>query len=205
MSPTLDVVCRLFGVSLTGPFPVHIPLSRSKLTRIFNEAALFKGAEIGVWQGEFAASLCHLMPRLDLLCVDPWACYAEYQEQKNDQARLEEAYQQALQRLRPYRHVTIARKTSLEAAKDVPYQSLDWVYIDANHRRPFIDQDLVAWSRRVRPGGIVAGHDYREHYKKPKPFIEVKAAVDAYVARHDIRPWFILSGDKSPSFFWVQP
>ncbi len=203
MTDTLAHVAATFGVPIPcGPGPVAIPAGRSDLPRLFNSAALFKGAEIGVWQGQYAEKLCQAMPRLDLLAVDPWEVYPEYREQKNDVGRMEDAYKQAKARLAPYPNAWICRKPSEEAADLVPYKSLDFVYIDANHRRPFIDRDLVAWSRRVRPGGVVAGHDYREH--DDKPWIEVRAAVDEFTTRHDIRPWFLLTGDKSPSFFWVQ-
>lgn len=199
--PALALVAEIFGAPIDAPGPVSIPASRNDLAQLFSAASLFKGAEIGVWQGRFSEKICRAMPRLDLLCVDPWAASEDYKEQKNDQARLEAAYQETRTRLAPFK-ATICRARSSDAADLVPYKSLDWVYIDANHRRPYIDQDLVAWSRRVRPGGIVAGHDYRP--QADKPWIEVKPAVDAFTQRHDIRPWFLLIGDKSPSFFWVQ-
>jgi len=173
---------------------------RADLCQVFADLGFCDGAEVGVWTGQFSKKLCKAIPGLDLLCVDPWCAYDEYREEKNNAERLEAAYREALVRLAPYR-CTIWRTTSLEAASRVPDRSLDFVYIDGNHRRPFVDQDLEAWAPKVRIGGIVAGHDYSE--RAHEPFIEVKAAVDAFVRKHAIDPWFVLAGDKAPSFYWV--
>ena len=36
----------------------------------------------------------------------------------------------------------------------------DLLYIDGDHQRPGIDQDIEIWTRHVRPGGYLAFHDY---------------------------------------------
>jgi len=45
-------------------------------------------------------------------------------------------------------------------AKWVPDGSLDWVYIDADHRLKGIRADLKAWGPKVKSGGWIMGHDY---------------------------------------------
>lgn len=200
MTAMLGLIASVFQVSFNGDAQVRIDASRRTLPKLLNAAGLSKGAEIGVWEGSFAEHLCKHTRRLDLLCVDPWAVDDEYHEVKNDRGRLEAAYASAKQRLQRF-GCTLCRKSSMEAAKLVPYRSLDFVYIDANHRRSFVLEDLAEWSRRVRVGGIVAGHDYKDYANKP--FIEVKAAVDDFTRAHGIAPLFVLGADKSPSFFWV--
>ena len=37
---------------------------------------------------------------------------------------------------------------------------LDSVYIDADHCYPAVRADIAAWLPKVRPGGIIAGHDF---------------------------------------------
>lgn len=37
---------------------------------------------------------------------------------------------------------------------------IDLVYIDGDHRYEHVRHDILAWSEHVRPGGIIAGHDY---------------------------------------------
>lgn len=182
--------------------PIKSPLkSRLDLCRLFAEKGYKRGAEIGVWQGAFSERICQANPGVSLLCVDPWKTYADYNEKKNNQTRLNEAYLVAQQRLAPY-GCELMKATSLKAASMVPDGSLDFVYIDGNHRRPFIDQDLAAWSPKVRSGGIVSGHDYR--LNDSKSWIEVKPAVDEFTKAHGITEWFVIYGDKSPSYYWVK-
>lgn len=176
---------------------------RADLCRLFAERGYQRGAEIGVWAGEFSEAICLAVPGVQLLCVDPWRAYKTYNEKKNNQARLDGAYEDAKTRLHPY-HCTFKRMTSLEAADSVRDGWLDFVYIDGNHQEPFISQDLAAWAPKVRSGGIVAGHDY--HAAPKKPFLQqVKPAVDAFTKAREIAPWYVLAGDKAPSYFWVVP
>jgi len=161
-----------------------------------------RGAEIGVWAGEFSEMLCRMVPGLHLTCVDPWMAYDDYREKKNDQPRLEAAYQATRARLKRMPH-EILRMTSFQAAALVPDGSLDFVYIDGNHAEQFVRADLERWSPKVRQGGIVAGHDYE--LKPTHAHVEVKAAVDAFMRDHRIENGYVLTKDKAPSFYWVKP
>lgn len=192
----------LAGAGLTGSeYPVVTrQATRADLARLFGSMAYQRGAEIGVWAGDFSEVLCQAVPRLSLLCVDPWREYKMYNERKNNQRRMDVAYAQTAERLKPF-NATLLRMTSLEAAAQVPDASLDFVYIDGNHQEPFISQDLAAWAPKIRPGGILAGHDY--HFNPKKPFLQqVKPAVDAFTQAHQIAPWYVLAAEKAPSYFW---
>ena len=50
--------------------------------------------------------------------------------------------------------------TSTEAAKKMENQSLDFAYIDARHDYCGVKDDLEAYWPLIKPGGIMAGHDY---------------------------------------------
>lgn len=53
----------------------------------------------------------------------------------------------------------IRETQSVEAASTVPDHSCALVFIDADHRYDAVRADIRAWIRKVRPGGILAGHD----------------------------------------------
>lgn len=38
--------------------------------------------------------------------------------------------------------------------------SIDYLFVDAGHLYDEVKADLAAWVRKVKPGGIAAGHDY---------------------------------------------
>ena len=171
-----------------------------KQLRVWWEVLKVKtGAEIGVWEGAFSRTICETTGAF-LYAIDPWLVQPDYAEAKNDQGRLDQALRRAKSALVRYPH-QIVKATSLDAAKKFADRSLDFVYIDANHMREFVLQDLAAWIPKVKIGGIISGHDYR--IKSPKPFIQVPEAIDAYTSEHAISPWFVFAADKSPSWAWV--
>jgi hypothetical protein len=197
---TLQAVAAFFGVPSSGA-PVMVPNhGRGSLPSLFDTLGYRVGAEVGVWEGAFSERICHGMPGVELTCVDPWEPYSEYRERKNDRQRLDAAYQSTVARLKPF-GCHVWRMTSLDAAECVPDRSLDFLYLDANHARAFVSQDLEAWMPKIRSGGILAGHDYVSNAKKP--WIEVKPAVEAFTSKRGIWPWFVLAADKSPSFLWI--
>jgi hypothetical protein len=105
--------------------------------------------------------------------------------------------EEAKQRLAPY-NVTFVRANSMDAVRDVPDESLDFVFIDANHTFDYVMQDIIEWSKKVRPGGMVSGHDYFRCRN-----FGVVPAVDVYTREHLIHQWFITDEHK-PSYFWLK-
>jgi hypothetical protein len=73
------------------------------------------------------------------------------------------------------------RATSEKAILKFPDNSLDFVYIDGDHSYDAVLLDIILWHRKVKDGGILAGHDYQETRKHG-----VKKAVDDYVKYHNI-------------------
>lgn len=198
---TLAVLASMFGVALTGTSPIVSMRSRTDLPQVFAALGYRTGVEIGTWQGAYAEALCQGIPGLRLRCVDPWVSYKVYNDKKNNQARLDAAYRDTCRRLKPYACL-IDRRTSMDAVRDVADGSVDFVYIDGNHGEAFVRADLDGWTPKVRPGGILAGHDYAEP-KGTHKHLDVKVAVDRFTRERGIDPWFVLAGDPSPSFLWV--
>lgn len=198
---TLQAIQKRYGVSLDGPFPIHLKAGRSDLPALCRDLGVRRGAEVGVWKGAYSEEFCRVVDGVEWFAIDPWAPYADYREKKNDAELIGKAYNEARGRLSPY-GCQLVQASSVDAAADVPDGSLDVVYVDGNHEAPFVRQDIETWTPKLRPGGLMAGHDYRVP-PKAKPFIQVKAAVDQYVSDYAIAPWFIFAGDKTPSFLWV--
>jgi hypothetical protein len=201
------------GLKLVGR-PAEIPdSSRDDLP----EFVISRGGKVGVEVGVFEGAYTEVMARsgLTVYGVDPWLVYEDYGT-KAYQPVAEKRYQKTLRRLAPYKNVTIYRETSLEALKHFEDESLDFVYIDANHQFKFIAEDLFEWWKKVKKGGIVAGHDYA-YFKSRSPCggCQVREVVDAYALsfhanfwvlgrrkkregerRDDYRSWFFIKGDQ---------
>jgi predicted O-methyltransferase YrrM len=191
---TAEILHERFSPHSDQTSPVRIKgYTRQNLAQLFAGLGFVRGAEIGVAEGIYSEVLCQNIPNLKLLCVDLWSRYAK--KGNSDQER---CFAITQRRLAPY-PVEYIRKPSMDALADVQDGSLDFVYIDADHRFDFVMRDVIEWSKKVRPGGIVAGHDYY-HFKKSG----VVEAVDAYTFAHQIHEWFI-DDQREPSFFWVKP
>lgn len=157
-----------------------------------------QGAEIGVERGHFTKAICDYLPATKVHAVDAWAAYQGYREHVS-QDKLDGFFRETQERLHG-RNVHVWRGRSVEVASSFATGSLDFVYIDSNHTLPHVIADLTAWAPKVRPGGIIAGHDFGR-----SSVGHVREAVQAWTAAYRIRPWFVLAGDRSPSFLWVQP
>lgn len=189
-----------------GQRVIHLPIGRIGLARLFAELGFATGVEVGVERGFYSEALCQAVPGLQLTCVDAWKVYADYKDHAH-QEKLDRYCQQARARLKPY-GCKVVRKWSLEAVKGFANGSLDFVYLDANHNFRFIVDDLAEWSKKVRPGGIVAGHDYIRYSNGVD--CHVRQAVDAWCYTFGIRPQFVVTEEPdedrthTPSWFYVK-
>lgn len=52
------------------------------------------------------------------------------------------------------------KKTSMEAAKDFEDESLDLVYIDAEHDYDSVNADISTWKHKIKNNGVLSGHDW---------------------------------------------
>jgi predicted O-methyltransferase YrrM len=117
------------------------------------------GAEIGVWQGAFSRVMFRKLAELHLYMIDPYVPWSH--ESKHKQGRINGklmAAKKSTDFAGDRRKMLIM--SSEEAAPLFADESLDFVFIDANHDYEYVMQDILLWTPKVRPGGIVAGHDY---------------------------------------------
>ena len=138
---------------------------REQFGLLLNELGLTDTAlEVGTYIGEFAIPFLANWKGRRLHVVDPWLCYPEYQEDPKFLENLEEKFQIFQERTRMFAHrIQIHRMLSREAEGFFPANSLDFVYLDGNHAYEFVRQDLLQYWPKVRPGGIMAGHDFESH------------------------------------------
>lgn len=169
--------------------------NRRDLARKFAEQGFTKGVEVGVSIGHFSKILCEENPRLELKSIDPYTVvYNDSHTAKMGGLLQEQLYQQALKTLAPY-NCEIIKKTSIEAVRDFPYESIDFVYIDGSHHFDYVMVDIIEWAKRVRKGGIVSGHDYTGSRWK-----DVQIAVDTYVRMHNVKELYL--ADERGAAWW---
>lgn len=185
------------------PSPVQLTkFSRRNLSKWFRVLGYETGAEIGVAEGRHSKQMLDLNPGLHLLCVDTWAKYRG-NPRGGPQTQHDRNFAIAKRILTPF-NTEIVQAFSIDAVRDIPLESLDFVYIDGNHSFDWVMQDIIEWGKRVRRGGIISGHDF---YKfRAAGVID---AVYAYTKVHGVKEWFITNEDwqgrhKECSWFWVK-
>lgn len=218
-SRTLEIVSDEFRVDCADLDPSKLPFvapnyGRNQLAALFRKCGFTKGAEVGVQRGEYSKVLLEANPELHLFGVDPYRSYLAYRQVS--QGRQDENYREARKLAERFRYILLV-KYSLEAAAQFADNELDFVYLDGSHKFEDVVADIAAWSRVVRPGGIIAGHDYlrRRHGLGggPNTSHHVIDAVNAYTAAYQIDPWFVLGRkekregeirDRERSWLWVK-
>lgn len=143
------------------------------------------GAEIGVYEGRFSEYMLRRLPQLTLYMVDPWTAVppdSRYAQSGDAVALLSQAEFDEAKRTTERRTAFAADRrriintTSVEAAARLDAM-LDFVFIDADHSYEGVRDDLHLWAAKVRPGGVVSGHDMDAH-----PDWGVRRAVEEYIA-----------------------
>lgn len=186
------------------PSPVVVPgLSRKVMAERLGKIGLTHWVEIGVADGRFASQVIESIPDVRYSGVDPYRTYRG-NRRGGLSDRHERNFKSATERLAGKGR--LLRMTSEEAvtkiASTVP---IDVVYIDGNHDFDYVMLDLLLWSRKVRSGGVVAGHDFYDFRHAG-----VVPAVTAYAQANGLE-WYLTDGradagsDKHPSFFWAVP
>lgn len=200
----LDLIREKFNIDPGAVSPIGLRISRHReLLDLWRELGYLELAEIGTEAGRFAEEICKANPDAHLTCIDPWLAYDRYEDHVS-QSRLDHFYEVAQHRLGKY-NTTLIRETSLEAVHRFKDGSLDVVFIDGNHHFDFVVQDIIAWAPKVRRGGMVAGHDYKPEgsEKTPIPFGVIEA-VTGYTSAHKIKPYFLTTRDRCPTWFWIK-
>jgi hypothetical protein len=114
------------------------------------------GAELGAHAGKFTEQMLAAFPKLTLYAVDTWAVTPGYESYDFPTILMHFS-----KRTAKYADRLIVLPTdTVDAARNVADASLDFVFIDADHSYEGVARDIDAWRSKVKPGGILCGHDY---------------------------------------------
>ena len=200
--PTAPYCIHLWGVDGSGkarPFGRADALAY-RIRQLWGEAPTV-GAEIGVLAGRLTCRLLEMCPHTRVLMVDRWAAAppdGAYARSGDTAAQLSDAQmaanlQTATERTAPYAdRREILQGESAEIARQVPDSTLDWVFIDADHTAQGVMSDLEAWWPKVKPGGLVSGHDLDNPAAGVRfdgnPNWGVRVALEAFLRARKIDP-----------------
>lgn len=119
------------------------------------------GVEVGTFKAEFSKFILENWSGT-LYMVDVWRPLGkEYLDSSNHGNHQNQIYSHAMNNLRGLEDRGIMiRSNSQKGSEIFQNESLDFVYIDANHAYDFVVQDIELWFPKVKKGGYLWGHDY---------------------------------------------
>lgn len=200
---TIKYICDKYKIDLRWPSPFYISISRfTDIPKLFSELGFRVGAEIGVQEGSYSKVLLQNISGLKLFGVDLWELYPGYRDFR--QYEIEKSYQTTKENIKGYDCVLI-KDWSHKAVEQFEDESLDFVFIDGNHAYEYVVQDIALWSKKVRKGGIVYGHDYDDYTSRIRwKDMHVPTAVDGWVKSYRIHPLIIINGDRNKSWMYIK-
>lgn len=135
-------------------------LHSSELSQLVLLAANREVLELGSFEGLSAWGMA--ISAKHITCCDTFRANSAGQQQMPQLTTLD-AFKKATAR---FNNVTHFVGTSEEASRSpLISPNFQMVFIDAMHDRENVKLDIQRWWPRVRPGGVLAGHDYaHEHW-----------------------------------------
>lgn len=169
----------------------HTIRAREVLKRVTDAEPV--GVEVGVWRGQMSEELLRRAPSLFLYMVDPWVGEHQPRSGRSQDDLIAETKRRTAS---AEGRTEIVRLPSVEAAVTFEDASLDFVFIDGDHTYEAVVADIEAWLPKVRPGGLLCGHDYFPAHTTERGYGVVQA-VDEACVRHG---WTLELGENSTWF-----
>lgn len=168
------------------------------LAALMRELNLKSFVEVGCKEGRTTGHVLANVPDSTAVAIDPWVIQEPSADPKRetykdwDFAKIEAEFWENIGEHK--NRCTMLRMTSLEAAERWHLDSPDLVFIDALHDYESVKADIEAWWPRVRPGGVLAGHDWNHQW----PGVERAVAEGFDLMQVGVGPdsvWFVVKPD----------
>jgi len=136
--------------------------------------------EIGIWKGKstvyMAEQIKNSGKNIKFYAIDSFIGFGEeksYDEDPDIKSKtILQKYYSNISPVKEYINTIVG--DSKEVHTQFENESVDFLFIDGDHRYEGIRTDLHNWFPKIKKGGIISGHDYFE------PTCGVKKAVDEF-------------------------
>ncbi len=127
----------------------------------------FHFVEVGCWLGKSSSymgvEIKNSEKKIKFDCIDIWEFSKEdpyYIEHFPNIKSIFEVFEDNMIKADVLDVINPIKLDSLSASKLYEDNSLDFVFIDANHNYEFVKKDIEAWLPKIKKGGYIGGHDY---------------------------------------------
>ena len=183
----------------------YVLASREQLLRHLPRGGV--GAEIGVAEGNYSAAILEAASPRELHLIDPWSHLEEGSDLLGGSELLsgvtdarargdtfaappvnfegDRLFASVAARFQGDPRVRLHRQYSYRAAPGFADGAFDFVYVDGNHHYEFVLRDLEDYAAKLKPGGLLFGHDFFENEFARENRYGVMDAVGTFVKRTD--------------------
>lgn len=119
--------------------------------------------EVGSYCGASASIIASIFTNSKINCVDPWEKYVEdcsTYDLDRQALELKEAEEIFDKVVLDFPNIQKNKISSTDYAKTIENETLDFIYIDGNHQYSSIKEDIQTWLPKIKPNGMISGHDY---------------------------------------------
>ena len=114
--------------------------------------------DVGTLLGMSASLWCIHSEASRIICIDLWKCGRSLESfRKNNGGEISK---EAFLRNVPDNRIEAIQGRSPSCVSGWWSLPVDFYWEDADHNNPWLARNIRFWSRQVKPGGIVCGHDY---------------------------------------------
>jgi hypothetical protein len=134
--------------------------------------------EIGCWEGKSTVFMANQIKNsgknIKFYAIDIWEAYDQ-----GDGNIWDANYDQYLENIEPVKeYINTIKEDSSKASLQFGLESVDFIFIDGNHSYDFIKRDIEHWAPKLKPGGVIAGHDIQ--------WKSIEKAVSEYFGEYEI-------------------
>jgi hypothetical protein len=171
---------------------LYVQADRKKLLSMLPKGLVC--CEIGVQRGSFSEDILKIAEPKKLHLIDPWQVIGESEYQNDlanvNQEKQDENYTEVTEKFSAgieSGRVQIHRGLSKDVVDQFPSDYFDFVYVDGAHYFQGVLQDLTDFSKKLKLGGIMMGHDFSENYYSFEMNFGVVTGVTTFLNRTKFR------------------
>ena len=152
------------------------------IAELINKYGINIYAEIGIYKGGNIRRIVRRCPHVKYYLVDPYKANPNKKGgiYRHDQEHFDFLKSFVANNIKNY-DAEWMYTTSLKASKKFDDDFFDMVFIDADHSYNAVKQDIKVWLPKIKPGGIIIGHDYNNRWKN-----DVVKAVHEFFTKKEI-------------------
>lgn len=155
-------------------------------------------AELGVFEGTFSNEILQIIKPSKLYLVDIFtgnAISGDVNGQNRKTILLDDSYKNLQERYKNDASVILYKGLTKNFFESIENESLDFVYIDADHSYEGVKFDLEYSRIKVKRNGFISGHDYAN------AFPGVIKAVDEFCTKYNLEK--IITTDERLNSFLI--